>query len=55
MRFVDADDIIQKVGNFIRDNIRPDITMFTEIYTDKIDGKAVIKDIAFNRLVRLFG
>lgn len=38
----DADDIMLRLTNMIRDAIRPDVTMFTECAVENMDGKAVV-------------
>ncbi len=38
----DPDDVMLRVTNIIRDSIRPDITLFTEIGVEQIDNKSVV-------------
>lgn len=38
----DVDKTMLRIANMIRDVVRPDVTMFTECGTEKIDGKNVI-------------
>lgn len=38
----DADDTMLRITNMIRDVVRPDVTMFTECYTEQLDGKNVV-------------
>ena len=38
----DPDGTILRVTNMIRDAIRPDVTMFTEVYASVIEGKPVV-------------
>ena len=38
----DADAVMLRVTNAIRDSIRPDVTLFTECAAEKMDGKAVV-------------
>ena len=36
------DDTMLRLTNMIRDTVRPDVTMFTDCYTEKIEGKDVV-------------
>jgi ATP-dependent DNA helicase RecG len=38
----EIDDVMLRVTNVIRDSIRPDITLFTEIGVEQIDNKSVV-------------
>ena len=44
----DADDVVLRIGNVIRDAIRPDLTMFCDIAAENLQGKTVVK-VAVNR------
>lgn len=39
----DADDVIVRASNAVRDGIRPDVTMFVEYAAEQIDGKDCIR------------
>ena len=39
----DPDDVITRVTNSIRDSIRPDITLFTEAFTERREDKIIVR------------
>ena len=39
---MDLDSTMLKATNAIRDSIRPDVTLFTDCFTDEVDGKPVV-------------
>ena len=41
----DADEVVLKASNAVRDSIRPDVTMFVSYQIDKIDDKDVVLNI----------
>ncbi|MBP5212097.1 MAG: putative DNA binding domain-containing protein, partial [Pyramidobacter sp.] len=38
----DPDSVMLQVTNTIRDTVKPDLTMFVDVRTEKIDGKAIV-------------
>lgn len=48
----DADDVVLRIGNVIRDAIRPDLTMFCDIAAENLQGKTVVKVVVNRGMAR---